>query len=101
MGVRVWWSFCEGVCEGVINNLTKSHKDWMKTVTSIVFTSDLIYILTKCHKDWMKTINILSKFHKDWMKMVTSTVFKNKLLTDTRSDARIHAQRTPDITRSH
>ncbi|KAH3793799.1 hypothetical protein DPMN_147321 [Dreissena polymorpha] len=68
-----------------MNILTKFHKDWMKTVTSIVFTSDLINILTKFHKDWMKTvtstvytnklltINILTKFHKDWMKIATST----------------------------
>ncbi|KAH3862508.1 hypothetical protein DPMN_025475 [Dreissena polymorpha] len=53
----------------------------MKTVTSIVYTSDLINILTKFHKDWMKTINILTKFQKDWMKTVTSTVYTNKLLT--------------------
>ncbi|KAH3839600.1 hypothetical protein DPMN_113032 [Dreissena polymorpha] len=93
-----------------INILTKFHKDWMKTVTSIVYTSDsiniltkfhqdwmqniniltkfhkdwmkTINILTKFHKDWMKTINILTKFHKDWMKTVTSTVYTNKLLTD-------------------
>ncbi|KAH3874149.1 hypothetical protein DPMN_037391 [Dreissena polymorpha] len=42
-------------------------------------------------------INILTKFHKDWMKTVTSTVYTNKLLTD----AHTHAQRTPNITRSH
>ncbi|KAH3885643.1 hypothetical protein DPMN_009638 [Dreissena polymorpha] len=63
----------------------------MKTVTSIVYTSDLKNILTKFYKDWMKTvtaivytsdlINILTKFHKDWMKTVTSTVYTNKLLT--------------------
>ncbi|KAH3716666.1 hypothetical protein DPMN_059392 [Dreissena polymorpha] len=90
-----------------INILTKFHKDWMKNVTSIVYTSDLINILTKFNKDWMKTVtsivytsdlkNILTKFHKDWIKTVTSTVYTNKLLTHTR----MHAQRTPDITRSH
>ncbi|KAH3866216.1 hypothetical protein DPMN_029274 [Dreissena polymorpha] len=47
----------------------------MKTVSSIVYTSDLTNILTKFHKDWMKTINILTKFHKDWMKTPTSTVY--------------------------
>ncbi|KAH3844772.1 hypothetical protein DPMN_087034 [Dreissena polymorpha] len=61
-----------GVAAG-INILTKFHKDWMKTATFIVYTSDLIYILTK--------------FHKDWMKTVTSTVYTNKLLTDTRTHA--------------
>ncbi|KAH3869376.1 hypothetical protein DPMN_032539 [Dreissena polymorpha] len=71
----------------LINILTKFHKDWMKTIN----------ILTKFHKDWTKTINILTKFHKDWMKTVTSTVYTNKLLTD----AHTHAQQTPDITRSH
>ncbi|KAH3716608.1 hypothetical protein DPMN_059333, partial [Dreissena polymorpha] len=60
-----------------------------------------INILTKFHKDWMKTINILTKFHQDWMQTVTSTVYTNKLLTDGRTDTRRHAQRTPDITRSH
>ncbi|KAH3812438.1 hypothetical protein DPMN_140870 [Dreissena polymorpha] len=35
------------------------------------------------------------------MKTVTSTVYTNKLMTDTRTHARTHAQRTPDITRSH
>ncbi|KAH3846282.1 hypothetical protein DPMN_088581 [Dreissena polymorpha] len=90
-----------------INIVTKFHKDWMKTVTSIVYTRYIkINILTKFHKDWMKTatsivytsdlINILTKFHKDWMKTVTSTVYTNKLLTDTRTHIR-----TPDITRSH
>ncbi|KAH3799547.1 hypothetical protein DPMN_153157 [Dreissena polymorpha] len=71
-----------------INILTKFHKDWMKTVTSIVYTSDLI--------------NILTKFHKDWMKTVTSSVYTNKLLTDTytRMHTRTHI-RMPDITRSH
>ncbi|KAH3692478.1 hypothetical protein DPMN_194319 [Dreissena polymorpha] len=73
----------------LINILTKFHKDWMKTVTSIVYTRTKIMqntetfihknILTKFHKDWMKTvtstINILTKFHKDWMKTVTSTVY--------------------------
>ncbi|KAH3776942.1 hypothetical protein DPMN_178376 [Dreissena polymorpha] len=54
-----------------INILTKFHKDWMKTATSIVYTSDLM--------------NILTKFHKDWMKTVTSTVYTNKLLTDGRT----------------
>ncbi|KAH3887740.1 hypothetical protein DPMN_011759 [Dreissena polymorpha] len=88
-----------------INILTKFHKDWMKTVTSIVYTSDLlvfdlINILTKFHKDWMKTINILTKFHKDWMKTATSTVYTNKLLTDAHTHACTHI-RTPDITRSH
>ncbi|KAH3865225.1 hypothetical protein DPMN_028264 [Dreissena polymorpha] len=81
----------------------------MKTVISNVYTSDLINILTKFHKDWMKTnpkpdfikINILTKFHQDWMQTVTSTVYTNKLLTDGRTDTRRHAQRTPDITRSH
>ncbi|KAH3787198.1 hypothetical protein DPMN_165318, partial [Dreissena polymorpha] len=68
-----------------INILTKFHKDLMKTVASIVYTSDLINILTKFHKDWMKTLNILTKFHKDWMKTVTSTVYTNKLLTDART----------------
>ncbi|KAH3826479.1 hypothetical protein DPMN_128385 [Dreissena polymorpha] len=93
-----------------INILTKFHKDWMKTVTSIVYTRfhqdniltkfhkdwmKTIIILTKFHKDWMKTvtsivytsdlINILTKYHKDWMKTVTSTVYTNKLLTDTRT----------------
>ncbi|KAH3825304.1 hypothetical protein DPMN_127178 [Dreissena polymorpha] len=92
----------------VANILTKFHKDWMKTKTSIVYTSDIINILTKFHKDWMKTvtsivytsnlINILTKFHKDWMKTVTSTVYTNKLLT---THAHTHLQRTPDITRSH
>ncbi|KAH3876835.1 hypothetical protein DPMN_000685 [Dreissena polymorpha] len=57
-----------------INILTKFHTDWMKTATSIVYTSDLI--------------NILTKFHKDWMKTVTSTVYTNKLLTDTRTYGR-------------
>ncbi|KAH3893432.1 hypothetical protein DPMN_017579, partial [Dreissena polymorpha] len=69
-----------------INILTKFHKDWMKTATSIVNTSNLINILTKFHKDKMKTvtstvytnklltINILTKFHKDWMKTETSTI---------------------------
>ncbi|KAH3879525.1 hypothetical protein DPMN_003428 [Dreissena polymorpha] len=52
----------------------------MTTVTSIVYTSDLI--------------NILTKFHKDWMKTMISTVYTNKLLTDTH----MHAQWTPDIT---
>ncbi|KAH3827944.1 hypothetical protein DPMN_129890 [Dreissena polymorpha] len=59
----------------------------MKTVTSIVYTSDLINILTKFHEDWRKTvtsivytrynpnpdfitIKILTKFHKDWMKTI-------------------------------
>ncbi|KAH3694662.1 hypothetical protein DPMN_082103, partial [Dreissena polymorpha] len=60
-----------------------------------------INILTKFHKDWMKTINILTKFHQDWMQTVTSTVYTNKLLTDGGTDKRRHAQRTPDITRSH
>ncbi|KAH3816516.1 hypothetical protein DPMN_118032 [Dreissena polymorpha] len=46
-------------------------------------------------------INILTKFHQDWMQTVTSTVYTNKLLTDGRTDTRRHAQRTPDITRSH
>ncbi|KAH3891406.1 hypothetical protein DPMN_015506 [Dreissena polymorpha] len=72
-----------------INILTKFHKDWMKTATCIVYTSDLINILTKFHKDWMKTVtstkNILIKFHKDWMKTVTSTVYTCKLLTDART----------------
>ncbi|KAH3753650.1 hypothetical protein DPMN_188292 [Dreissena polymorpha] len=72
-----------------INILTKFHKDWMKTVTSTVYTSDLIIILTKFHKDWMKTvtstvytsflpsdlINILTKFHKEWMKTAISIVY--------------------------
>ncbi|KAH3865684.1 hypothetical protein DPMN_028726 [Dreissena polymorpha] len=58
-------------------------------------------ILTKFHKDWMKTINILTKFHQDWMQTVTSTVYTNKLLMDGRTDTPRHAQRTPDITRSH
>ncbi|KAH3709335.1 hypothetical protein DPMN_068797 [Dreissena polymorpha] len=69
-----------------INILTKFHKDWMKTATSIVYTSflplDLTNILTKFQEDWMKTINILTKFHKDLMKTVTSTVYTNKLWTD-------------------
>ncbi|KAH3697131.1 hypothetical protein DPMN_084618 [Dreissena polymorpha] len=60
IGRKKWATF--------INILTKFHKDWMKTVTSIVYTSDLI--------------NILTKFHKDWMETVTSTVYTNKLLTD-------------------
>ncbi|KAH3697132.1 hypothetical protein DPMN_084619 [Dreissena polymorpha] len=67
-----WDGYKGGNCgdkrECTINNLTKFHKDWMKTVPSSVYTSDLINILTKFHKDWMKTINILTKFHKDWMK---------------------------------
>ncbi|KAH3727985.1 hypothetical protein DPMN_053931 [Dreissena polymorpha] len=92
-----------------MNNLTKFHEDWMKTVTSIVYTRiniltklhkdwmktiviltkfhkdwmKTIVILTKFHKDWIKTINILTKFHKGWMKTVTSTVYTNILLTDT------------------
>ncbi|KAH3893272.1 hypothetical protein DPMN_017418 [Dreissena polymorpha] len=80
----------------IINSLTNFHKDWMKTVTSTVYTNKLltINILTKFHKDWMKTatsiINILTKFHKDWMKTVTSTVYTNKLLTDARTHARTH-----------
>ncbi|KAH3703871.1 hypothetical protein DPMN_078921 [Dreissena polymorpha] len=73
-----------------INILTKFHKDWMKTVSSTVYTNKLlmINILTKFHKDWMKTatsivytsdlINILTKFHKDWMKTATS-IIKNIL----------------------
>ncbi|KAH3749360.1 hypothetical protein DPMN_183857 [Dreissena polymorpha] len=74
------WPLVLGVVEGDLkkapttNILTKFHKDWTKTVTSIVYTSDLI--------------NILTKFHKDWMKTVTSTVYTNKLLTDTRTHAR-------------
>ncbi|KAH3778737.1 hypothetical protein DPMN_180208 [Dreissena polymorpha] len=82
------------------NILTKFHEDWIKTVTSIVYTSDLINILTKFHEDWMKTatsivytsdlINILTKFHKDWMKTVTSTVYTNKLLTDARTHTHAH-----------
>ncbi|KAH3889712.1 hypothetical protein DPMN_013774 [Dreissena polymorpha] len=48
----------------------------MKTVTSIVYTSDLI--------------NILTKFHKDRMKTLTSTVYTNTLLTDTRTHTRTH-----------
>ncbi|KAH3885087.1 hypothetical protein DPMN_009076 [Dreissena polymorpha] len=60
--------------QGVINILTKFHKDWMKTVTSIVYTRFHQDILTKFHEDWMKSINILTKFHKDWMKTVTSTI---------------------------
>ncbi|KAH3776948.1 hypothetical protein DPMN_178382 [Dreissena polymorpha] len=80
---------------GIINILTKFHKDWMKTTN----------ILTRFHEDWMKTpdfikINILTKFHKHWMKTVTSTVYTNKLLTNTRTHAHTHI-RTPDITRSH
>ncbi|KAH3863466.1 hypothetical protein DPMN_026455 [Dreissena polymorpha] len=71
----------------LINILTKFHKDWMKTATSIVYTSDLINILTKFHKDWMKTINILTKFYKDWMKTLTSTVYTNKLLRNGRTHA--------------
>ncbi|KAH3857443.1 hypothetical protein DPMN_100050, partial [Dreissena polymorpha] len=86
-----------------IKILTKFHKDWMKTVTSTVYTSDLINILTKFHKDWMKTatsivytiflpnfinINILTKFQKDLMKTVTST---NNLLTDGRTHAHTDA----------
>ncbi|KAH3872620.1 hypothetical protein DPMN_035839 [Dreissena polymorpha] len=76
----------------------------MKTVTSIVYTSDQIKVLTKFHKDWMKTvtsivyasdlINILTKFHKYWMKTVTSTVYTNKLLTDTHTHARTYERRT-------
>ncbi|KAH3881177.1 hypothetical protein DPMN_005100 [Dreissena polymorpha] len=72
------------------NILTKFHKDWMKTVTSIVYTRfnpDFFKtnILTKFHEDWMKTVtsnvytsdltNILTKFHEDWMKTVTSIVY--------------------------
>ncbi|KAH3840138.1 hypothetical protein DPMN_113582 [Dreissena polymorpha] len=74
-----------------INILTKFHKDWMKTVTSIVYTSDLTNILTKFHEDWMKTINILTKFHKDWMKTQ---------IVDGRTHARTHIRKS-DITRSH
>ncbi|KAH3887549.1 hypothetical protein DPMN_011566 [Dreissena polymorpha] len=48
-----------------INILTKFHKDWMKTVTSTVYTNKLLTEL----------INILTKFHKDWMKTVTATVY--------------------------
>ncbi|KAH3858786.1 hypothetical protein DPMN_101416 [Dreissena polymorpha] len=59
-----------------INILTKFHKDWMKTATSIVYTSDLINILTKFHKDWMKT------------------VYTNKMLTDTRTHTRTYGRRT-------
>ncbi|KAH3838584.1 hypothetical protein DPMN_111992 [Dreissena polymorpha] len=44
-----------------INILIKFYKDWMKTVTSIVYTR----------------INILTKFYKYWMKTVTSTVYTN------------------------
>ncbi|KAH3854982.1 hypothetical protein DPMN_097542 [Dreissena polymorpha] len=72
-----------------INILTKFHKDWMKTVTSIVYTR-FINILTKFHKDWIKTvtsivytkdlINILTKFHKAWMKTVTSIVYTSDLI---------------------
>ncbi|KAH3818068.1 hypothetical protein DPMN_119659 [Dreissena polymorpha] len=85
-----------------INILTKFNKDWMKNVTSTVYTSFWpnfikINILTKFHKDWMKTstsiMNILTKFQKDWMKTVTSTVYTNKLLTDARTHARTHAGR--------
>ncbi|KAH3833827.1 hypothetical protein DPMN_107143, partial [Dreissena polymorpha] len=71
-----------------INILTKFHKDWMKTVTSTVYTNKLltINILTKFHKDWMKTatsiINILTKFHKDWMKTATSIVYTSFLPSD-------------------
>ncbi|KAH3864717.1 hypothetical protein DPMN_027743 [Dreissena polymorpha] len=85
------------VCQ--INILTKFHKDWMKTVASIVYTRwpkynpnpdfiktniltkfhedwmKNINLLTKVHKDWMKNINILTKFHKDWMKTATSIVY--------------------------
>ncbi|KAH3869800.1 hypothetical protein DPMN_032971 [Dreissena polymorpha] len=91
------WAMKEGRKGGGINILTKFHKDWMKTVTSTVFTNKLltINILTKFHKDWMKTatsiINILTKFHKDWMKTVTSTVYTNKLLTDARTHAHTDA----------
>ncbi|KAH3897742.1 hypothetical protein DPMN_021937 [Dreissena polymorpha] len=93
-----------------INILTKFHKDWMKTVTSTVYTNKLftiniltkfhkdwmktatsiINILTKFHKDWMKIINILTKFHKDWMKTLTSTVYSNKLLTGAHTHTRTH-----------
>ncbi|KAH3887999.1 hypothetical protein DPMN_012020 [Dreissena polymorpha] len=84
------WLLYTGGCCSQTNILTKFHEDWMKTVTSIVYTSDLKNILTKFHKDWMKTvtstvytnklltINILTKFHKDWMKTVTSTVYTSE-----------------------
>ncbi|KAH3769940.1 hypothetical protein DPMN_171219 [Dreissena polymorpha] len=80
----------ESKCIIHINILTKFHKDWMKTVTSIVYTRRPKYnpspdfittnILTKFYEDWMKTvtsivytsdlINILTKFHKDWIKTI-------------------------------
>ncbi|KAH3797231.1 hypothetical protein DPMN_150808 [Dreissena polymorpha] len=108
------------------NNLTKFHKDWMKTATSTTTTNGIsgiktifkkraielrevivgmestmctINILTKFHKDWMKTetsiINILTKFHKDWMK---TQIVDGR--THAHTQARTH-MRTPDIARSH
>ncbi|KAH3819134.1 hypothetical protein DPMN_120867 [Dreissena polymorpha] len=97
----------------------------MKTVTSIVYTSDIINILTKFHEDWMITINILTKFHidwmkiatsivytsdlmniltkflKDWIKTVTSTVYTNKLLTDTRTHTRTTDAGHHTVTKAH
>ncbi|KAH3887474.1 hypothetical protein DPMN_011491 [Dreissena polymorpha] len=96
---------------GWINNLTKFHKDWMKTATSIVYTRDLSQFQSQRRERWrgegcrgvsievcqfshcqkknklefQLIINILTKFHKDWMKTVTSTVYTIKLLTDART----------------
>ncbi|KAH3832763.1 hypothetical protein DPMN_106058 [Dreissena polymorpha] len=67
------------------NILTICHYDLMKTVTSNVYTSDLINILTKFHEDWMKTVTSIvytrktapppwcGHFHDDWAKNVLSS----------------------------
>ncbi|KAH3884066.1 hypothetical protein DPMN_008038 [Dreissena polymorpha] len=69
----------------------------MKTVTSIVYTSGLVFDPRRPkynpNPEFIK-INILTKFHEDWMKTVTSTVYTNKLLTDTRTHARTTQHRT-------
>ncbi|KAH3887564.1 hypothetical protein DPMN_011581 [Dreissena polymorpha] len=62
----------------------------METVISIVntrFHQDKI--LTKFHKDWMKTVTSIVYTRLD-LKTVTSTVYTNKLLTDTRTHTRTH-----------
>ncbi|KAH3897375.1 hypothetical protein DPMN_021563 [Dreissena polymorpha] len=71
----------------IINILTKCHKDWMKTVTSIVYTSDLINNLTKFHEDWMKTMDIVTHFHEDQEENMTSReLTKMKVLTNFHED---------------
>ncbi|KAH3828956.1 hypothetical protein DPMN_130944 [Dreissena polymorpha] len=73
-----------------MNILTKFQKDWIKTVTSTVYTNKLLtdarthirtMDITQSHKltmslrDSSHETNVLSKFHENWAKNVTSSVF--------------------------